>query len=200
MTTRPYDMTARARAAEQTRVRIIEAAVTQFMHSDLSGMTLEAVAREAGVTLQTVLRHFGSKGGLVSAAVEHKTAEVLRMRTPPGPHDRAAAVHTLISSYETMGDLNWRMLCHEEHEPTLHEALERARAVHRAWLEQVFSEVLPVHGPERARRLELLFGASDFYLWKLWRRDLGMSRQRTERRMNELLDAVLQGFAPVEET
>src|SRR3954470_24682361 len=108
MSTRPYDMTARARAAEQTRVRIIEAAITQFMQSDLSGMTLEAVAREAGVTLQTVLRHFGSKGGLVSAAVEHKTAEVLRMRTPPKPHDRAAAIHTLITSYETMGDLNWR--------------------------------------------------------------------------------------------
>ncbi len=36
----------------------------------------------------------------------------------------------------------------------------------------------------------LLFGATDYYLWKLWRRDLGKSRAETTQRMMDLVDAL----------
>ena len=76
MPKRSYDMTARARAVQATRARIVQAAIEEFMAGDLAGATLERVARRSGVTLQTVLRHFGSKSGLISAAIERKAREV----------------------------------------------------------------------------------------------------------------------------
>lgn len=188
-------MRARAEAAEATRLHIIEAAIALFMERDLRGMTLEAVAERAGVTLQTVLRRFGSKAGLVAAATEHKAAQVQRMRTPERAGDVRAALRALVSTYEELGDLNWRMLCHEAQDPALHTLLERARAVHSAWLEQVFAAHLPARGAERKRRLALLFAATDFYVWKLSRRDLDRSREETERSMRELVEALLERFA-----
>ena len=200
MTTRRYEMTARAKSAEETRLRIIAAAVALFMEKDWALVTLEAVAQHAGVTLQTVLRRFGSKAALFSAAVEQTAADVERARTPAEPHDVRAALRALVSSYEQLGALNWRLLCHEASDATLHGLLERARGVHRAWLEQVFAHALPARGAERTRRLSLLFSATDFYVWKLERVDFGRTRAQAEQLITELVQALLRDFETREDS
>ena len=193
-------MTSRARAAQETRARIIAAALAEFMAGDLAGTTLESVATRAGVTLQTVLRHFGSKSGLISAAIEHTAQEVAQARAPELARDVPQAIERLLANYEQLGELNWRILCHEQAEPGLRPVLARARAVHRAWLEQVFQAQLPARGAERERRLQLLFGATDFYMWKLWRRDLGHTPEQTRALMVRLVGAVLAQFGAEEAT
>jgi AcrR family transcriptional regulator len=71
-------MGARADAAEQTRQRILQAALELFLTRDPDEITLEAIAERAEITLQTVLRKFGSKDALFAAAAEHKSAEIVR--------------------------------------------------------------------------------------------------------------------------
>lgn len=198
-TPRRYEMKARAERAEATRLRILGAAVALFMEQDWAEVSLEAIAARAEVTLQTVLRRFGSKGGLFSAAVENISAEVQRLRAPELPGDVRAALRALVGMYEKYGALNWRLLCHEAHDPALPALLDRARAVHRAWLEQVFAAHLPANGREREHRLTLLFAATDFYVWKLTRKDLAKSRAHTEQLMLELVEALLRQFVPKEE-
>ena len=59
--TRTYRMTSRARAVEETRERVLEAAIdlhTERLSSDIS---LADIAGAAGVSVQTLLRHFGSR-------------------------------------------------------------------------------------------------------------------------------------------
>jgi AcrR family transcriptional regulator len=68
MSPRPYNLGRRQESAEQTRARIIEAARALLMASDgLSGFTMEAVARQAGVARMTVYYQFESKVGLLEA-------------------------------------------------------------------------------------------------------------------------------------
>ena len=188
-------MGARAEAAEQTRVRIMEAAVTLFTDRDPEAVTLEAIAAQAGVTLQTVLRRFGSKDGLFEATVAHKSAEVMQARQPERADDPAAAVRALCSSYAELGQRNWRMLRYEAQSPALHMALVNARALHRRWLEQSFAALLPRRGAERERRLDALFSVTDFYQWKLWHMDLGRSPAETEAIMLGLVQTLAAAFA-----
>lgn len=184
-------MVARAAAAEETRRRIVEAAVELFRHHDADEITLEAIAARSGVTLQTVLRRFGSKEGVFAAAADDKHAEIVLAREPEKAGDARAAVRALIASYEEMGDLNWRLLRHETQNAALREVLMRARAGHREWIVQNFEAALPRRGAARERAIVQLFTVTDFYVWKLNRVDLGRDRAETEKTMLSLVEAVI---------
>jgi AcrR family transcriptional regulator len=191
---RRYRMVARADAARRTGRAIIDAAAALFWERDPDEITLEAIAARAGVTLQTVLRRFGSKDAVFAAAAEVKSAEIARSREPDDPGDRAGAMRALFASYEQMGEVNWRLLRFEHQDGALHQILVDARALHRDWVARTFAELLPRRGAERERRIDALFTATDFYVWKLSRRDLGRSRAETEANMLLLVDALVRGF------
>ena len=72
--TRAYRMTARAEAAEETGRRIKEAAYALFSTRLFASVTLQEIADQAGVTLQTVLRRFGSKEDLFNTITVEKQA------------------------------------------------------------------------------------------------------------------------------
>jgi AcrR family transcriptional regulator len=54
---------------ERTRLRILDAANRMLLERGYHGVGLEAVARSAGVTRQTVYDQFGSKSGLLGAMI-----------------------------------------------------------------------------------------------------------------------------------
>lgn len=186
---RAYRQVARARAAAETGRAIVGAAVALFMERDPDAITLEDIAARAGVTLQTVLRRFGSKDRLFARAAALEGAAIVRARAV-APGDRAAAIGALVASYEEMGELNWRLSRFAEQQPALRAILDDARAKHRAWVVACFGACLPPSGAARARRIDALFAATDFYLWRLLRRDLGRSRAATEATMLALVEGV----------
>ena len=63
---RTYSSALRDEQADATRTRILEALV-RTMAAGIGGLSIPAVAREAGVSIPTIYRHFGSKHGLVEA-------------------------------------------------------------------------------------------------------------------------------------
>ena len=190
---RPYHMGARAETSSQTVARIHQAATDLFRSRPFPEVTLQAVADASGVTLQTILRRFGSKDNLFRSAATAHADTVMRSRQVDTPGDVATIVKTLVSSYEDMGDLGWRGLSQEDQFPFLKERFDDARALHRRWIESVFADVIGrVRADQRERRILLLFAATDFYIWKLYRRDLGLSRARTTARMVDLVNAVVR--------
>lgn len=193
MATRPYHMAARAEGVAKTQHAIMQATIEQFLQAGTEGLTLDAIARSARVTVQTVIRHFGSKQGLVTRTVEHARADILSARRVEPVGGVGAAIHTLLAAYEAFGDLNWQLL-REAHDPAIAALLMEAREIHRGWLAQVFAAYIPRRGGERERRLQLLFGATDFYVWKLFRRDLGLSAAQTERSMRSTVEALCASF------
>jgi AcrR family transcriptional regulator len=87
--------TARASAAEQTRARIIDAAITRFA-ADGPGASLDAVAADVGVTKGALYHHFASKNGLVEAvyreAIRRHAARVVDASATGTGHDRLLAL------------------------------------------------------------------------------------------------------------
>lgn len=189
--TRTYTMTARAEAAEATRRRILDATVTLAGRMLLAEISLEAVAAEAGVSVQTVLRRFGSREGLFAAAHEHGTTLVTTEReTPVGDVD--AAVRVVIDHYELRGDAVLMLLAQERTDEAVRQITESGRQLHRRWVEHVFAPYLGV-AEERTSLVDLLVVATDLYTWKLLRRDRGLSPTTTHTLMTRLVRAVLSG-------
>jgi AcrR family transcriptional regulator len=192
---RPYRMNARAKAAERTVERIHAAAFELFRSRPFQDVTLQAIATASGVTLQTVLRRCGSKESLFSDAAKGQTESIFRNREVRVPGDIPAIVGTIVASYEDMGDLNWRGVSQEDQFPLVKKMFDKARARHRQWVESCFADAIGhTRGDERERRVSLLFAATDFYVWKLYRRDLGMSRALTTARMIDLVNALVRDF------
>ncbi len=76
-----------------SRERILAASVQVALRDGVSAMTLEAVAREAGVSKGGLLYHFASKDELIAAMLEHHAARIQktvesRMAADPNPQGR----------------------------------------------------------------------------------------------------------------
>jgi AcrR family transcriptional regulator len=186
-------MAARATKAAATGERILDAAVDVFWEKPTDQLRLDDVARRAGVSVQTVIRRFGGKDGLLAAAVERESARVRRERDPSAVTDTTAAIGQLSAHYEAMGDRVLRMLAEEIRIPALRAIADRGRRMHRDWCAQVFAQTLVrLTGVDRERRLAQIVTVCDVYAWKLLRRDAGLSRRQTELALLELLDPLLE--------
>src|SRR5271166_5712578 len=77
-------------STDQTRLRILAATRELYASKGSRGTTTRAVADRAGVNEATVFRHFGTKGQLISAMLDHYAGSTANpqlyenLRTLPG--------------------------------------------------------------------------------------------------------------------
>jgi AcrR family transcriptional regulator len=190
---RRYRMQARAEATAATRGKILDAVEVAFEELFYDEITLSEVARRAGVSVQTVLRHFESKENLFLASYL-QTAE--RMGADRGPlpvGDAGMIVGDLVDHYERFGDRILWMLAQEEREPMLKHLADAGRIYHLQWCRQAFAPALEgLRGKTGERRLAQFVTATDIYTWKLLRRDRGLSKQQTKLAMRELIEPLMK--------
>ena len=161
-TTRSYRQTVRAEAAEATRRRVVDAALELFLERWIDDVTLRDVASAAGVALQTVVNHFGSKEGLFLAAIARFRETVEEVRYTAKPDDVAGAARVLVKDYERTGNASIRALAVEDRIPAIAQGLAEGRTMHREWVERTFPGVLDgLSAAERERRLLALCAATD---------------------------------------
>lgn len=174
-------MRKRAETVEATRARILDSARDLLIERlDSNLVSLEEVARAAGVTAMTVLRHFGGKPALVKEVEKRERARIIRSRQAP-PGDIAEAVKVLYDHYEAMGDWGLRTQALEGRNPRVKKMLAGARAAHREWVETTFAPQLDLLDKlAREDVITSLVVASDLLTWKQLRRDLGIPRSRAE--------------------
>jgi AcrR family transcriptional regulator len=190
--TRIYRMSARAKAAASTHTRILEVAIRQFSDRFYDEVSLAEVACEAGVTVQTVLRRFGSKEGLTEAATALgvERVRIERWTSPPGDLD--AAVRGLLAHYEMWGDRSLRFLAQEQRVAAMGRVVDAGRALHHEWVDHVFAPWLArKRGAVRARLRARLIAVTDVYVWKIVRHDLGLDSRAVEVTLRELVAAVV---------
>jgi len=170
--TRSYRQTARAKAAEETGRRIVAAFVARMEAGWFDEIRLDDVARDAGVTVQTVIRRFGSKEGLLDASRKTMHEEILDWRAHP-VGDVGRAIDIIIEEYEQRGDLVMRMLAQEDRFEAVRTMTEQGRMTHREWVGQVFAPWLDRLEGENLRDVhDRLVIALDIYVWKLLRLDM----------------------------
>jgi AcrR family transcriptional regulator len=191
MSRRPYRQTARAEAAEATRRRIAEAFLACARDRWFDEITLEEVARRAGVTVRTVIRQYGGKDGLVAGVTQYVGPRFnAERRVTPG--DLEAAIERLFENYELEGDGTVRRLAEESRYPVLVPAVQAGRVGHRAVAAANFAPWLDrLDEPARSRTLDELVIVTDVYTWKLLRRDMGRSVAEAKATILDLVRAVL---------
>jgi AcrR family transcriptional regulator len=171
--TRAYSMATRGEKAAATRARILEVTQTLFV-DPASDLTLEQVATAAGVTVQTVLRAFGTKEKLLLAAIGTFRGDDAAVFADP-PESIKAAVQQIYDDYEEIGDRVIRMLAEEHRVSGFAEVAAEGRTRHRVWIEFAFARQLAtVPRRQRSQAVAALVVATDVYVWKLLRRDLHM--------------------------
>lgn len=69
-TKRSYSSSRRSRQAAQTREDVLQAAMERFAETGWAGTTLAAIAEAADVSVETIYNGFGSKKGLLRAALD----------------------------------------------------------------------------------------------------------------------------------
>ncbi len=192
-TSRPYSMQLRSAQAAVTRQRILDATRALF-DAPAKSVTLDAVATAAGVSVQTVLRAFGSKDALLVAALGSlRQAEQHRAVMPESV---GAAVRGLFDDYEAIGDRIIGILADEHRVAGFAEVTALGRQGHRHWVERVFAPYLPPAADRRRERTILaLIAATDVYVWKLLRRDMGLPRDEAEAIVRGLCEAAIPAFA-----
>lgn len=192
--TRDYRQTARAELAAATGRRIVDAFLKRISQHWYDEITLDSVAEDAEVTVQTVVRRFGGKAGLLAEAVNAMKAHAEERRATP-PRDLDQLVNNLIDNYEMDGDAVIRLLAAEQRHPVLHEHLMRARGWHRDWISRVFAEHLNELGSkERQSLVDALVIATDTYTWKLLRRDMGRSVAATRATMKRMIRSTIANY------
>jgi AcrR family transcriptional regulator len=174
---RSYKQGARAEATARTAETIVEVFAGFLETGWYNDISLERIAAAANVTVPTILRHFGSKEGILEAITVKFGDEILSRRTvEPGDIDRAIAV--IVEDYEITGDVVVRFLAQEDQIPAIRAITDFGRASHRRWCRQTFAPYFDGLAPDRQEWLnDSLVVALDLYTWKLWRRDRGRSAE-----------------------
>ena len=187
---RTYDMTKRARRAGQTTERITETTERLLAERPIAEVTLQSIAAGAGVTVQTVLRHMGSREGCFEAVGQRLGQRVRRQREGSAPGDVPGAITLLTAHYEAEGRLILNLLAQERGEdPLAAQAAEVGRSYHRAWVERCF---LPGVAQPPPTTIDALVAATDLYVWKLLRIDLGRSAEATHAVITRMVRALLE--------
>ena len=176
VSTRPYVKVVRAEAEQRTRAALMDAATRVFFEEDWERTSLAQIAAEAGVTKQTLLRHFGSKDGLAEACFERAMAEVGSQRSEAPVGEVAGAVDNLLDHYEAVGDRALKLEAMQGG-PELGGFVQLGREFHYDWVERVFAtwlDAVPVR--KRGRLRAALIAVCDVHTWRLLTQHLRLPR------------------------
>jgi AcrR family transcriptional regulator len=184
-------MAARKQTVEETRRRIADAALELFGQRPYDLVSLADIASAAETSLATVVRQFATKEQLLTAAIAAAQQAFDGRLAEMSADDPIASVRTAIQGYERYGDAVARLTTHEERLPMVRAMVVHGKRVHREFLERVFVATLKeLPARERKVRLAQLMAVTDLQVWRLLRREHGLSRPQTEAAMIELVEAL----------
>jgi len=194
-TTRKYDSSKRQAQAEARRTHILKCAARMLADATNDEFRLEDVAQAAGVSVQTILRAFGCKDGLVVATLETEAPDSVDFTSFANIEvdDLETFVRTVFSVYDKIGDLVIHALAEEHRSPIFQRSLDVGRSYHVEWVSQVFAPYLERQTPaERTALFRALMIATDIYVWKILRRDESLSLDEVVATVSYSLKSLIQ--------
>ncbi|MFZ1926859.1 MAG: TetR family transcriptional regulator [Solirubrobacteraceae bacterium] len=191
--TREYRQVERAKAQERTREALIKAATDEFFEGNWLKSTLDSLSHKAGVTRQTLLRHFGSKDGLLMQSLMRGAAQVRDQRWSTPTTDISGAVENVIEHYEEWGERSVRIGAWQRGPTVLALFANAARQMHYDWVEHAFAGWLDRFDDEtRAERQAILVVLCDVQTWWILSNDLGLSRGKVHAILTDQIERALE--------
>ena len=176
-TGRAYRSELRAEQADATRTRILEA-TGRVTASGIASLSIPAIAREAGVSVPTVYRHFATKTDLLAAVYPHilRRAGLEELAPPRSLGELKAGLRALIERTDSFDELTRAALA----SPAAEEVRRLSMPARLAWARQlVDSAVAPWPDVEADRVARLLVVLTSSSALRTWREQLGASVDET---------------------
>lgn len=170
---REYRSELREQQTEETRGRILDAAL-RVMADGFASVSIPAVAREAGVSVPTVYRHFATKQELLAALYPHIVRRAgLNELTPPQTLDGIRdGIRSYAAHLDAFDDLARAAIASPSSEEARHLSMTRRFAMFRPIAESVEPK-LSEADRDRITRLMIVLTASGSL--RMWRDHLGFS-------------------------
>jgi AcrR family transcriptional regulator len=186
---RPYRSALRAEQAEGTRRRILDAAL-RVMTTGLASLSVPAVARDAGVSVPTVYRHFRTKAALLEAMYPHaaRRAGLDRIPDPSSMADVKSGVRAVIERLDAMDDVARAAHASPIADEVRHATMpSRVRRMRR--LGESIEPPLPDAAIDRITRLLVVLVSQPSL--RTWRDHLGVSAEQAAEDVDWILRAVI---------
>ena len=186
---RSYRSELREQQSSATRDRILDATM-QVLARGLAEVTIPAVAREAGVSVPTVYRHFGTKRDLLAALQPYlqRRAGIHRIAPPDSIDELRAALVSLIGGMDGLDDVARAALA----SPT-GEEVRRIHGPNRVRLGRTIADGIAPELPEadRDRVARLLLVMTSSAALRMWREQLGRSVEEIADEIDRAVRAVI---------
>ena len=177
---RPYRSQLRAQQAEETRGRILDAAI-RVMAGGIAYLSIPAVAREAGVSVPTIYRHFATKRDLLAAVHPHSMRRA-------GLDELRAGLRAYFERSDSLGDLVRAAMA----SPASNEVRRLNMPDRLAMFRRIADTIEPTPSAvdrDRIARLLVILSASSAI--RMWRDQLGSSVEEAADDVDWVLRAVI---------
>jgi AcrR family transcriptional regulator len=163
----------RAAQAQATQTRILEATVS-VMARGVASLSIPAVAREAGVSVPTVYRHFGTKQDLLAAVYLHVVRRAAPAEfVPPRTLDElGAGIRTIFGGLDTADDLARAAVASPAAAEMRRAGMPERLEIYRRLADAIAPNLARADRARIARLLTVLISSSAL---RLWRDHLGSS-------------------------
>jgi AcrR family transcriptional regulator len=193
-TARTYRSELRAQQAEETRERILDATV-RVMASGMASLSIPSVAREAGVSVPTIYRHFGTKRELLAAVYPYLAgrARLNQVVVPRSVDEFREMVRAIFEGLDSLGDLARAAMA----SPAAEEA-RRINMPDRFAMSRRFAETIAPKADQadRDRIARLMVVLTTSSAMRVWRDHLGSSVDEAAGDVDWVLRAAISATAP----
>jgi AcrR family transcriptional regulator len=157
----------RAAQAQATQARILEATVS-VMARGVASVSIPAVAREAGVSVPTVYRHFGTKRNLLAGVFPHvvRRAGIDELIPPRSIDELGRGVRDLFDRIDSAGDLARAAAASPAAEEVRRVDMPARLEMNRRLADSIVPKLTPGDRDRIARLLTILVSASALRVWR----------------------------------
>jgi AcrR family transcriptional regulator len=191
--TREYRSDLRQEQAEATRTRILEATL-RVMAGGMASISVPEVAREAGVSVPTVYRHFRTKADLVAAVYPYLIgrAGLDDLIVPETVPEFREMVRTMFGQLETLGEVARAAMTSSASDEPRRLQMPSRLAMSGRFVAGVMPHASPADQARLARVLVVLASSSSM---RMWRDMIGSSVDEAADDIEWLLRSVLDASA-----
>ena len=186
---RSYRSELRARQAEDTRSAILEAAV-RVSARGIATLSVPDVAREAGVSVPTVYRHFGTKQDLLDAIYPYLERRAGRgvLAVPTHIGELRAGVRRILDHLDAFDDLARAAMASPAAEEGRHRSMPRRLALVGAMVDTIEPPLPPA---ERDRLVRLIVILTSSQSLRTWQDHLGISPDEVADEIEAIVQAAI---------
>ncbi len=191
---RAYRSELRAEQAEATRARILDAAV-RVIAGGLAYVSIPAVAREAGVSVPTVYRHFATKRDLLAAVYPHAVRQsgLSELVIPRSMDELRDALPDYFERTDSLGDLARVAMASPGSDSVRALNMPDRVAMFRRIADSVVPRPSEADRDRIARVLVILTASSAL---RMWRDQLGSSVEEVADDVDWVIRAVIASASP----